>query len=636
MCGIVGFSGGFPRAALAAANSRQCHRGPDDRGEFYEEAAQVGLGHVRLSILDLSPLGHQPMRAADDTVVLVFNGEIYNFRELRSELESRGRRFKGTSDTEVLLQLYLDEGAAMLPRLNGIFALAVWDGRVDTLLIARDALGVKPVYLLQNARGVAFASEMKALLQMVPEARELDPIALYRYLTFLWCPGEGTPLKGVRKLGPGEALEVRGGRVVRHWPWYELPLFRGVRPTLGEDAAVEGTVSHLREAVHRQLVADVPVGAFLSGGLDSSAIVAFARERVQDIQCFTIESGGGAEQGVADDLPYARQVAAHLGVQLHVVRVEAERMASDLQAMVEQLDEPLADPAPLNVLYISQLARSHGMKVMLSGAGGDDLFTGYRRHRALELEKYWSWLPRSARSAIGRGTTALDQRRPASRRLAKLFANAGLLPDERLASYFAWTTPTQALSLFAPGVRSDLAAVAPSEPMLRFLSPLPPSASPLERMLALEQRFFLTDHNLLYTDKMSMAAGVEVRVPFLDLDLVEFSARVPTQVKQRRGQGKWVLKKAMEPYLPKRVIYRPKTGFGAPLRRWMRHELRPLLADMLSPERVAARGLLDPTAVKRLIAENDRGATDAAYTLFSLLCIEVWCSHFLGGAPASA
>ena len=324
----------------------------------------------------------------------------------------------------------------MLPRLNGIFAFALHDRRNGELVVARDALGVKPLYFSEGSNGVAFASEIKALLSLVPEARELDGPALHRYLSFLWCPGEGTPLRGVRKLLPGEAMVVRAGKVVRRWIWYHLPVFRRDGADISEADSITGTVQGLRRAVHRQLVSDVPVGAFLSGGLDSSAVVAFAREQSPDIRCFTIESADGQEPGATDDLPYARRVAQHLNVPLDVVRIDADRMARDLERMVMQLDEPLADPAPLNVLYISQLARQHGIKVLLSGAGGDDLFTGYRRHVAVQYEHYWRWLPAGVRVALERRTSGIDQRNPLFRRLAKLFNGAGLDGDARLAGVF--------------------------------------------------------------------------------------------------------------------------------------------------------------------------------------------------------
>ncbi len=632
MCGMVGYMGARSGVELRAARQALAHRGPDGHGEWMSEDGAVGLAHTRLAIIDLSPCGHQPMLSEDGQVALTYNGEIYNFAALRAELEAGGVRFRGHSDTEVLLALYLRDGAAMLPRLNGIFAFAIHDQRSNELLLARDALGVKPLYVHEDAGGFSFASEIKALLPLIGGDRALDEAALARYATFLWCPGEGTPLAGVRKLAPGSALVVRGGAVSRAWQWYELPVRRGIVADLGEAAAVQAVHDGLRAAVKRQLVADVPVGAFLSGGLDSSAIVAFAREDVADLRCFTIEAGGGADAGDTDDLPYARRVARHLGVKLDVVQVDSARMAGDLEAMVWQLDEPLADPAPLNVLYISRLAREQGIKVLLSGAGGDDLFTGYRRHLALRYDDWWNWLPRPLRGGAGSLARRLDQRSGLGRRLGRLLANAGEEGDARLAGYFAWTRRDDLLALCSARMRAAVASVDMAQPMLDFLDGIPAGASRMDRLLALEQRFFLADHNLIYTDKMSMAAGVEVRVPFLDLELVELAARIPDRFKQRGRVGKWVLKKALEPHLPHDVIHRPKTGFGAPLRRWMRHELRELLGDLLSEESLQRRGLFNPVAVHKLIADNDAGHRDGAYTLLSLMCIEIWCRRFVDGA----
>lgn len=649
MCGIIGFSGTLDTAALKAGLRAIIHRGPDDSGQFEDKVNSIGLAHTRLSILDLSPLGHQPMTSEDGQIVLVFNGEIYNFRELRAKLETQGHTFRGHSDTEVLLNLYLahrqvENGiATMLQELNGIFAFALWDTDRQALLVVRDALGVKPLYYSVNDKGFAFASEIKALQHLLPvigqAIDELDVVAIDRYLSFLWCPGEGTPAKTVRKLNPGEALWIQQGKIIERLKWYRLPAFQGHstknctvnRPFLTKTEAIHGTEQHLRQAVQRQMVADVPVGAFLSGGLDSSSIVAFAREQNPDIRCFTIEAINASEEGIADDLPYARRVAKHLNVPLDIVRINAARMAEDLPAMVAQLDEPLADPAPLNVLYISRLAREQGIKVLLSGAGGDDLFTGYRRHRALMAERYWTWLPRPVRAGLERTTNRLDQRQAIGRRIRKLFSGAALDSDTRLINYFRWIERKDLSALYTPEFRFLLGKAQAETPMLDFLAELPTSTPPLERMLALEQRFFLTDHNLTYTDKMSMAAGVEVRVPFLDLDLVEFASQIPPHFKQRGNEGKWVLKKAMESYLPKDIIYRPKSGFGAPLRHWMRIELRDLLTDILGEDSLRQRGLFDPKAVQKLIQANDNGEIDASYTLLSLLCIELWCRQFING-----
>lgn len=629
MCGIVGYSGSFAPGLLEQGNALQRHRGPDDAGVFVDGDSGVGFGHVRLSILDLSAAGHQPMTSADGNVVIVFNGEIYNFKELRADLMMRGHRFRGHSDTEVLLNLYIEKGASMLSELNGIFAFALWDRRVSALVVARDALGVKPLYYSESAKGVAFASEIKTLLSLVPEQRELDPSALHRYLSFLWCPGEGTPLRAVKKVLPGEMLVVRNGSIVEKEKWYRLPAFRSIEPNLTMRQSIEGTAEYLRKAVNRQMIADVPVGAFLSGGLDSSAIVAFAREQNADLQCFTIRNVGGQDAGFSDDLPYAKKVANHLNVDLHVVDVSAADVAADLQEMVRQLDEPLIDTAPLNVLYISRLARHHGMKVLLSGAAGDDLFTGYRRHLAIQYERVWNWLPKQFTSSIESLTSHLDQRKPFNRRLTKLFNGSSLSGDERIVNYFLWAKSSELHRLYSADFASRLTDDAVTKPMLDFLKPMPANVSALARMLSLEQRFFLPDFNLMFTDKMSMATGVEVRVPFLDLELVDFASRIPDRFKQNGAHGKWVLKKAMEAYLPKDVIYRPKTGFGGPLRRWMSNELKPLLHDLLDVDSVKRRGLFDPTAVQSLISRNESGAVDASYVLLSLMCIEIWCRSYL-------
>jgi len=642
MCGIVGFNSCariFTEKHLEDSLSLLGHRGPDDNGIFINSDCNLGLAHTRLSILDLTEYGHQPMCSDDHKICLVFNGEIYNYKSLKKDLVSNGVVFSGDSDTEVILKLYLytkDNGkdiTYLLKQLNGIFALAIWDHSLDQLLLARDGLGVKPLYVVDDNGYFLFSSEIKALVPMMSqEDGGIDIASIDRYLTYLWCPGEGTPFSSVKKMNPGEVLLVSGGKIVEKFIWYKLPFFKDYSSKKmyeTKDTVVLRTEDYLRQAVHRQMVADVPVGAFLSGGLDSSSVVAFAKELNPDIQCFTIEQCGGSEDGMTDDLPYAKKVAQHLNVPLQVVTIDSKQMAMDLEYMVYQLDEPLADLAPLNVFYISKLARQNGMKVLLSGSGGDDLFTGYRRHSAVLADRYIQYFPQKLRIGIQSLTSRLDQRNPLWRRLYKYFNGVTLTGDDRLVNYFSWCNRADLQALYSQQFRASLGDTQASSPMLDFLGEILPAVSPLERMLALEQRFFLTDHNLLYTDKMSMAAGVEVRVPFLDYDLVEFAAQIPNKFKQRGPEGKWVLKKAMEAYLPHDVIYRSKSGFGVPLRRWMRYELRELLGDLLSVDSLRRRGLFNPSAVQQLISNNDAGKIDASYTLLSLLCIEIWCRHFL-------
>ena len=610
--------------------SQIIHRGPDDKGLYENNDYKVGLAHTRLSIQDLSSNGHQPMISEDGKVILVYNGELYNFKELRSELEKKGKKFKSYSDTEVLLKLYLVEGHKMLNKLNGIFTFAIWDQRDKTLFIARDNFGVKPLYYMSLNNNFFFASEIKALTPFLKNLKILNLNAINKYITYLWCPGKETPFKFIHKLLPGEALLVTEGKIKKSWKWY-YPLVFSNKPKkfMSKENAIINTCNYLREAVNRQMIADVPVGAFLSGGLDSSAVVAFAREQNKNIRCFTIESKDAYEKGDTDDLPYAKKVAKHLNVPLDIVKISSDKMAGDIEKMIKILDEPIADPAALNVFYISELARNNGIKVLLSGAGGDDIFTGYRRHNALMHEHLWRWLPKKMQVFLFNTSSKLNQKNNFLRRINKLFKGANLDGNERIVNYFTWNERNDINQLLTSEFKSKINNSNASSTMIDYLNQIPKNTSKLDRMLSLEQQFFLADHNLIYTDRMSMALGVEVRVPFLDKELVEFAFNIPDQYKQRGTEGKWVLKKALENYLPNDVIYRPKTGFGVPLRRWMRKDLREYLGENLSFQSVKDRGLFNPKAVRKLIEDNDKGKIDASYTLFSLLCIELWCRNFI-------
>jgi len=379
-------------------------------------------------------------------------------------------------------------------------------------------------------------------------------------------------------------------------------------------------------------VADVPVGAFLSGGLDSSSVVAFAREAAPDaeLRCFTIgfTDDVARKEGMAADLPYAQLVAGHLGVPLETVWVGPE-MVEELPRMLFHLDEPQSDPAPINALLICRLAREQGMKVLLSGAGGDDIFTGYRRHTALLQERYWSWLPPVARRGLARAAARLPVRSELGRRVAKALQYADLDGDRRLASYFFLLPPDLLREVYQPDVRREVERSPAEAPLLEALERIPPDAPALNRMLYLEGKFFLADHNLNYTDKMAMASGVEVRVPLIDPDLVALAARLPVSVKQKGRAGKWVLREAMRSMLPREVLQRSKAGFGAPLRHWLRDPLRPVVDGVLSEASLARRGLFDPVGVRRLVEHDRAGRVDAAYAIFGLVCIELWCRMFV-------
>lgn len=635
MCGIVGFSAVAPRAegVLREAVARLRHRGPDAAGAALVDGGCVGLGHARLSIIDLSGAGTQPLYLPDAGLALIYNGEIYNFRELRAELVAGGAQFQTETDSEVLLHGFRAWGDGLLDRLRGIFAFALWDDRAGELLLVRDQLGIKPLYIAQGPGWIAFASELKALAPLAPDTGAIDPVAVARYLTFLWCPGGKTPVSGVRKLAPGFAMRVARGQVVREWCYWDLPAY-APRHFASLEACAAEVGDTLERVVHAQMVADAPIGAFLSGGVDSTAIVAAARKIEPNIPCFTIRSAGQADSGETADLPYAREAARALGVPLTEVPVDSSTMAGDLESMVYLLDEPLADPACLNVLYISRAARQLGVKVLLSGAGGDDVFSGYRRHTALHLADRFSAVPPTLFRMAAAAIAPLSRFGP-TRRAAKLAGILAAPGSERIIQAFRWIGDDRMRGLLSPDLREavdDGAEDAPMRAALDAAGPIPE----LERCLVLEKRFFLADHNLIYTDKMGMAAGVEIRVPFLDLQLLDLAAGIPADWKMAGGDPKHVLKLSQRGRIADAVIDRPKSGFGAPLRRWLDGGLKPLVDDLLSPGAVKARGIYDPVAIQRLRSDDRAGRTDAAYPIFALVCMELWCRSFVDGPVATA
>jgi asparagine synthase (glutamine-hydrolysing) len=635
MCGLAGFSARLPlgEGPLREAVARLRHRGPDARGIGIVDEGRVGLGHARLSIIDLSEAGTQPLYLKQAGLALIYNGEIYNYRELRAELIAGGAEFTTGTDTEVLLHGYRAWGDGVLDRLRGIFAFALWDQRAGELLLARDQLGIKPLYIAEGQGITAFASELKALAPMVPRSSSIDPVAVASYLTFLWCPGERTPAVGVRKLGAGHAMRLAQGRILREWRYWDLPAYTPrAFESLGACANQIGQT--LERVVHQQMVADAPVGAFLSGGVDSTAIVAAARKINPEISCFTIRPTGPIDSGETPDLPFAREAARSLGVPLTEVPVDSASMAIDLEQMVYMLDEPLADPACLNVLYISRSAREAGLKVLLSGAGGDDVFSGYRRHTALYLADRVGRVPRSVFGATSAIFALFSHFAPA-RKASKLAGILACKPDERIVQAFRWLDASRMHGLLSPELRVQLAAGA-EEACMRSALEHAGTIPELERCLFLEKRFFLTDHNLIYTDRMGMAAGIEIRVPLLDLELLDLAAQIPFDWKMAKGDPKHVFKLSQVGRIPKSVINRPKAGFGAPLRRWLDGALRPLIDDLLAADTIRARGLYDVAAIERLRADDRAGTIDAAYPILALACMELWCRGFVDGGTAAA
>lgn len=613
------------------------HRGPDDMGAWHDAAGPVGLGQRRLSIIDLSPAGHQPMCNEDGTVWITFNGEIYDFDSHRNWLLGRGHVFKSHTDTEVLLHLYEEHGPDFLQKINGMFALALWDAKKRQLLLARDHAGIKPLYYWQDGGRLFFASEMKALLRVPGVKRELNRERIADFLTFLWVPGEQTLLRGIQKLEPGHLAIWKEGKLTTR-RWFSLRYEPDDR--VSADEWVERVHDTFMRTTRRQMVADVKLGAFLSGGLDSSSIVACMRHAFPDreINCYTAQIRAedlGRDQFV-DDYPYAKRVADHLKVNLKSFVIES-KMVSLLPKMIYHLDEPDADPAVFPSYLISKLARDDGTTVLLSGTGGDEVFFGYRSHQAYRKYEKLAWLPRwLASPALGAATSIstslIGAQNALPRRLRKFrsaLVHRGL---QRHLAIVDWSSHATRRRLYS----AALAGVVPGEDYepasMRAYFDAFEGRGEINRHSHMLIQSFLAAHNFLYTDKSSMAASIEVRVPYLDLELMQLCATIPERYKLHGDETKWVLKKAMERYLPMDVLYREKTGFGAPLRKWIAEDLGPLLGELLGPKRVRERGLFDPEAVSSILAENAANKADHAYLIYCLLTLELWQQTFIDRA----
>lgn len=632
MCGIAGYLGVQQEGLVDKMLNMIRYRGPDDCGRWIDEHHAVALGHVRLSILDLTPNGVQPMWDDTGRYGIVYNGEIYNYKLLRGDLEKRGCVFRSNTDTEVLLNLYREKGVEGFVELKGIWAFAIWDKREERLLLSRDPMGVKPLYFMYHAGMLLFSSEIKTFLCCEKFSADIDFSAMLESLLYLWTPGPKTMFSHVCKLLPGQVLTIRPKGNPQLFTVDYLPATVLPAELNDEGSIVELLQEYLRGAVKSQLVSDVPVGAFLSGGLDSSAVVAFAEQGGGQLsRCYTMSYGRGRKwEGMVNDLQYARKVARHIGVECVEVPLDYS-ICHRVREMLWHLDEPQADLAPLNVLLIAETARANGDYVLLSGAGGDDIFSGYRRHLALHKEYLWSWLPYHVRRKIRGLVGKLPASFPTLRRAQKIFANAHLTPDERLVRYFAWSDEGFIRSLLHEEVGRKVLADDPFSVMDNAISSLPPHADSLSKMLYLERLFFLTDHNLNYTDKMGMARGVEIRVPLLDVNVVKFAQGIPSNLKVKNLTAKYIFKRAMEGTLPQEVIYRPKTGFVAPVREWVTGPMWENIMDVLSPSAISRRGWFSQKNVQKLLDDVKGAGQDRYYQVLALYCLEEWARMFLDG-----
>ncbi len=598
------------------------HRGPDDEG-FYHDGA-CGIGMRRLSIIDVAG-GHQPLSNEDGTLWLVANGEIYNYRDLRRQLEARGHRFKTASDCETILHLYEDYGADCVDHLNGMFGFALWDPTRRRLLVGRDRLGIKPVYLWNDGKRLIFASEAKAVLAAPGVNAELDPDALRSYLALGYVAAPQSIFRGIRKLPPASLLIAEAGRIEQRRYW-RIPA--AVERGRSEDDWIALVRERLEESVRMQMVSDVPIGAFLSGGVDSSAVVAFMSAHSDyPVKSYSIGFEGGGAEAYYNELPYAREVSKLFKTDHHEIMVRPD-VVSLLPGLLWHMDEPIADTAFITTYLVSEFAR-RDVTVILSGVGGDELFGGYRRYLGSHYQARFDRVP----SLIRRVALAIGERLPTDRhsptldamRLAKGFLAASGLPlDERYRSYVQVFSEDVASQLLRQGGGGN------GDPLdSAFREAI--GDDELNRMLMVDAETQLPDDLLLLTDRMSMAVSLECRVPLLDQELVELAARMPEGIKIRGGRLKHAMKEALRDVLPTGILERKKRGFGAPMGAWLKGELAPLLRNLLSEGSVATRGLFRHTAIARLIAAHEANRLDGTDQLLALLNLEIWARIYLDG-----
>ncbi len=621
VCGICGIldRGGDParRERLVAAMSNALvHRGPDDAGGYADE--DVTLGFRRLAVIDLVT-GNQPIRLDDDRAVIVLNGEIYNFRELRRDLETDAP-FRTRGDVEVVLRLYARHGAAALERLRGMFALAIWDRERRTLLLARDRFGIKPLFVAREGRSVAFASEVSALLAAgLPRVRDLDPLALRHYLDQRYLPPDRTLLAGVTSVPPGTVVEIGPSRE-RAWA-YPQPVTSPAPRSI--DEAAESLLPRIRDAVKRQMVADVPLGVFLSGGIDSSVVsAAAAAERGSGLETFSVGFEG---EGSVSELPWAAKVAARIGTVHRELGMDPARVADDLDAILARLDGPLGDATALPTWYLCRLARE-SVTVALSGEGADELFGGYPRQRYDLLVDRAGALGRK----VAPGVLALTGR-PASPRLRRRLAM-----EPGLARQLDWSRafdPEAVDALVAAPVASADALEALQAPLAARWRAIA-SGDPANARLEADRELYLPGDLLPKVDRMSMAHSLEVRVPFLDEDLADYVAGLPGRMKIGAFRGKEVLRRAVSALLPADVVRRPKQGFEVPIGAWLRGPLRERMLDLVGEASVRRRGLLRPAAAADLVRAHLAREADHGERIWTLMALEGWQRAALDPAGA--
>ena len=628
MCGITGKLSYDARPIapelLAAMTDAVTHRGPDSAGYYFGEG--IGLGHRRLSIIDLST-GDQPLTNEDETVWVVFNGEIYNFLDVRAELETLGHRFRTRTDTEIIVHGYEEWGAECVERFRGMFAFAVWDARARRLLLARDRLGVKPLYYASLPDGLVFGSEIKSILQDAAVPREWSPEAVDAYLTFEYIPGTGTIYRHIDKLPPGHVLVAENGHI--HVRQYWDLEFTGDGDSRRESEYLEQLDAVLRESVKLRLISDVPLGAFLSGGIDSTAVVAYM---VETSDAPVLTTSVGFEEQAFDELAHAKTVADHLGCQHHAV-VANPNVRDLLPRLAWHFDEPFADPSAVPTFYVSAAAREH-VTVALSGDGGDELWAGYARHHVERWEsRARRWLGPWLSGAAGH----LGARLPHSIKGARALGHLALSPADACARKHAYAIfeGDEKRGLYTDGFTQATRAFDPFE-TFRAAYRACGSRDPIDRALYVDVKTYMVDDILVKVDRMSMAVSLETREPLLDHRLLEFAASVPTSLKLRGNTRKYLLRRVLRPRVPASILERGKQGFEPPTGEWLRGPLAEMTHELLLDGRLRDRGLFEANTIARLWEEHRTERRDHRERLWTLVMLELWFREYIdrAGAPA--
>ncbi len=622
MCGIAGIVSAATGDEIDAREiHRMCqtlvHRGPDDEGLFVKNG--TGLGMRRLSIIDL-PGGHQPVFNEDRSAWIVFNGEIYNFPELREGLQKRGHSFYTRSDTEVIVHLYEEMGADCASKLRGMFAFALYDERRKKLLLARDRLGKKPLHYARQGERLLFGSEIKAILTVAPDMASVDNEALMQYLYFGYIPDPLTAFTAIQKLPPGHLLEFENGKIDVRQYW-DLPQY-GTKSVRSEEECLEEMEHRLAEAVRIRLISDVPLGALLSGGTDSSTVVALmARASSKPVKTFAI----GFRDQDFNEAPYARMVAEKFGTNHHELIVEPDVLET-VKRLTSSLEEPFGDSSMLPTYYVSRMAREH-LTVALSGDGGDEVFAGYNRYGIHLRRKVFERIPNWARRFYREG---VYPRLPGKLRKTKFSYNVSLPWQERYVDGISFVPAFEReMPLLSDEFRAVLQERNPQDVMYRYFERAP-AEDPVSKMLYVDTKTYMVADILTKVDRMSMATSLEVRVPILDHVFVEWATGLPAEWKIREGKQKYILRKLAERVgVPREVLYRRKQGFAVPLQHWMRHELKELITAVLLDSRTLQRGYFEPRGVRQLMEEHFRGRRDHSGRIWRLLMFELWHRNYL-------